>query len=202
MGIWSGIVGFGVGYAVGRTTSGGTTGSSLEGTGRGRATAQSFSLSGVADRLRATIGGVATRTVDVRQVRDVMTPVPETVSPTATLRDAAAAMERADVGDVLVVDGDDLRGILTDRDIAIRAVGGGRDISTTVVADVFTPSVVSISPTSAVQEAIELMRKHDVRRLPVVEAGRPIGVVSLGDLAVAREPASLLSDITTAPPNT
>jgi CBS domain-containing protein len=70
------------------------------------------------------------------------------------------------------------------------------------VSDVLTPSVVSVTPTAPVQEAVELMRQHGVRRLPVVEAGRPIGIVSIGDLAVSREPASLLADFTVSPPNT
>jgi CBS domain-containing protein len=180
MGIWSGVVGFGLGYAAGAKI-GDRPLRSLRGAG---------------------IGGVGRRTVDVRQVREVMTTLPETVTPATSLRDAAAVMGRADVGDVLVVEGDEVRGILTDRDIAVRAVGEGMDVSTTVVGDVSTPGVVSISPESTVQEAIDLMRQHDVRRLPVVEAGRPIGIVSLGDLAVTGEPASLLADITTAPPNT
>jgi CBS domain-containing protein len=180
MGIWSGVVGFGLGYAAG-TKIGDRPIRSLRGSG---------------------IGGVGAPTVDVRRVREVMTTVPETVTPATSLRDAAAVMGRADFGDVLVVEGEELRGILTDRDIAVRAVGEGRDVSAAVVGDVFTSRVVSISPDSTVQEAIHLMRQHDVRRLPVVEAGQPIGVVSLGDLAVSGEPDSLLADITAAPPNT
>jgi CBS domain-containing protein len=129
-----------------------------------------------------------------------MTAAPETVTPDTTIRDAAATMERADVGNLLVVENEQLRGIVTDRDIAVRAVGRGLDPSVTV-RDVQTPSTVSVSPTATVAEAVAVMRDNDVRRVPVVEAGRPIGIVSLGDLAVSREPKSLLADITSAPPN-
>jgi CBS domain-containing protein len=200
MGIFSGIVGFGLGYAAGMRV-GDRPIRSLQRTADD-ARARARSISDAADRVRSRMSGAGARTVDVRQVRDVMTVVPETVGATAPLRDAAAIMERADVGDVLVVEGDELLGVLTDRDIAVRAVAGGRDVSTTVARDVFTPGAVTISPTATVQEAIELMRRHDVRRLPVVEDGRPVGVVSIGDLAVSREPTSLLADITVAPPNT
>jgi CBS domain-containing protein len=90
---------------------------------------------------------------------------------------------------------------LTDRDIAVRAVARGLDASSTPVREVLSASTVAISPTSSVQEAIELMRRHDIRRLPVVESGRPIGILSLGDLAVSREPGSLLADISAGQPN-
>ena len=200
MGIFSGIVGFGLGYAAGMRI-GDRPIRSLQRTADD-ARARARSLSDAADRLRSRMSGSDGRTVDVRQVRDVMTVVPETVGATASLRDAATIMERADVGDVLVVEGEELVGVLTDRDIAVRAVGGGRDVSTTLVGDVFTPGAVTVSPAATVHEAMELMREHDVRRLPVVDEGHPVGVVSIGDLAVSREPTSLLADITVAPPNT
>jgi CBS domain-containing protein len=200
MGIFSGIVGFGLGYAAGMKVGDRPIRSMQRSAEQART--RVGALSDTVRRMRSGVGGIGDRTVDVRQVREVMTTVPQTIASTASLREAAELMRRADVGDVLVTDGGEVRGILTDRDIAIRAVAEDRDILTTLVADVLTPSVVSIPPTATVQEAIELMRKHDVRRLPVVEAGRPIGVVSIGDLAVSREPASLLADITVAPPNT
>ena len=199
MGIFSGIVGFGLGYAAGMRMGDRPIRSMQRTADVARSRAQS--LSATAERVRSRIGGVQDRTVDVRQVRDVMTTVPETVTSDASLREAAAAMERADVGDVLVVDGETLVGVLTDRDIAVRAVARGRDVSTTRVGDVFSSGAVSISPSETVGEAIRLMREHDVRRLPVVEQGRPVGVVGLADLAVSSEPTSLLADIATAPPN-
>lgn len=140
--------------------------------------------------------------IDVRTMREVMSGAPETVTPETTLTDAARVMDRADIGDVLVVDGTgQLRGIVTDRDIAIRAVAEGRDPNTTTVGEVMTPAVETISSNATVQEAIQKMRERDIRRLPVVEGGSPIGVVSLGDLAMSAGSRSVLADLSTAPPN-
>ena len=141
-------------------------------------------------------------TIDVRTVREVMSAAPETVTPDTPLADAAKVMDRADIGDVLIVDGkDQLRGIVTDRDIAIRAVAEGRDPNTTTVEEIMTPTVETISSSATVREAIETMRRHDIRRLPVVDGGSPIGVVSLGDLAMSPGSQSVLADLSTAPPN-
>lgn len=179
MGVFSGILGFGLGYAAGMKI--------------GDRPVQAWR--------KTRIGGVSGGTIDIRQVREVMTAAPETVTAETTLRDVATVMERMDIGNVLVVDGDELGGIVTDRDITVRAVARGLDPSTTPVRQVFTPSAVSVSPLATVQEAIELMRQHDIRRVPVTESGVPIGIVSLGDLAANREPMSLLGDISRASPN-
>lgn len=158
-------------------------------------------LASEAGSLRSRILG---RMVDVRTVRDVMAPSPETVRDDTTLAEAARTMERADIGNVIVVDAADRpRGIVTDRDIAIRAVAGGRDPNSTKVGDVMTGSVVTVTPDASIQEALGLMRQHDVRRLPVVEGNATIGVVSLGDLSMTRRGAAgmALADISAAPPN-
>jgi signal-transduction protein with cAMP-binding, CBS, and nucleotidyltransferase domain len=141
-------------------------------------------------------------TVDVRQVREVMTSNPESVSRQTTLKDAAATMARASIGDVLVVDDDGkLNGILTDRDIAIRGVAEGLDPATTTVGEITSGSVMSVSPTASVNEAMDVMHRHDVRRVPVVESGKAVGIVSLGDLSTSRAARGVLADISTAPPN-
>ena len=203
MGIASGFLGFGLGYAAGmkfgdrpiKTMR--TTASTM------RSGAES--VSAAADKVRARVrraGGTAGgTTVDLREIREVMTAAPETVTPDTTLRDTAKLMERADIGDVLVVEDEQLRGIVTDRDIALRGVARGLNPATTKVNEVFTPSAISVSPTASVDEAIRLMRQHDVRRLPVVESGRPIGIVSLGDLAASTDASTALADISAAPPN-
>lgn len=151
------------------------------------------------------IGGMMERMtgakVDVRQVRDVMTEAPETVELDAPIRDAAAAMARSDIGSVIVVEGGINRGIVTDRDIAIRVVGEGADPVTTTVSEVMTPFPASIGPTASIHEAVQVMREHDIRRLPVVEAGRPVGVVALADLSWSPEAQRLLADLSSAPPN-
>jgi signal-transduction protein with cAMP-binding, CBS, and nucleotidyltransferase domain len=142
------------------------------------------------------------RTMDLRQVREVMTATPQTVSTSASLRDAARLMADADVGAIVVVDErDTVQGILTDRDVAVRGVAQGRDPSTTNVGDVHSRSVISLAPTDTVHEATRMMREHNVRRLPVVADGRAIGIVSIGDLAVEMDPSSVLADISASPPN-
>jgi CBS domain-containing protein len=132
-------------------------------------------------------------------VREVMTPGVVAVSPDASLVEAAQLMRAQDIGDVLVAD-HELIGVLTDRDIALRAVADGADPLTVSAQAVCTPHPVVIGPDDAVSSAIELMREHAVRRLPVVEDGRPVGMVSLGDLAVAQDPGSALADISRAAP--
>ena len=147
-------------------------------------------------------GSAVISSTDMRPVSDVMTSTPETVTVDASLTDAAEQMARADIGDVLVVDAKNmLRGIVTDRDIAIRGVAEGRDPRSTLVGDVTTPAV-SLEPTATVDEAMELMRRYDIRRVPVVRGGKPIGVVSLGDVSTSRRSRAVLADISAAPANT
>ncbi|MEU7278281.1 CBS domain-containing protein [Streptomyces sp. NPDC045431] len=138
-----------------------------------------------------------------RLVRDVMTPGVATVRPDASLVEAAQVMRAQDIGDVLVAEGDRVLGMVTDRDIAVRAVADGADPLTVSAQSVCTPDPVCVTPEDHVADAVELMRRHAVRRLPVVEDGRPLGMVALGDLAVARDPGSALADISRrAEPNT
>jgi CBS domain-containing protein len=135
-------------------------------------------------------------------VRDVMTPDPVTLPLSASLRDAAAAMRDDDIGDVVVVGEDQqVRGIVTDRDIVIRAVAEGRDPTQATLADVVSSDLVTITPDHPIGEAVHLLREAAVRRLPVVEGGRAVGILSLGDLAMARDPDSALADISAAPPD-
>jgi CBS domain-containing protein len=135
-------------------------------------------------------------------VRDVMTKDPVTVPPTATLAQAAQAMSARDIGDVLVVENGKIRSVLTDRDIVVRAVAQGRDPTQTPVSEAASTASVTVSPDEPVEKAVHLMREHKVRRLPVVDQDRVVGVVSLGDLAANRDPDSVLADISEAPPNT
>jgi CBS domain-containing protein len=117
------------------------------------------------------------------------------------LRDAAVRMRDQGIGDVLVVDGDNLVGIVTDRDIAIRAVAESRPPDATTLGDIGSRDLVCVSPSDSIDQAVVVMREAHVRRLPVVEGGRPVGTVSLGDLARAKDPESVLADISDAPPN-
>ena len=134
-------------------------------------------------------------------VREVMTPGVVSVRPDASLVEAAQLMRAQDIGDVLVAGDHDLIGVLTDRDIALRAVANGADPLTVSAQSVCTPDPVVVGPDDAVSAAVELMRDHAVRRLPVVEDGRAVGMVSLGDLAVSENPESALAEISRATPD-
>ncbi|MEG3627930.1 CBS domain-containing protein [Streptomyces poriticola] len=138
-----------------------------------------------------------------RRIRDVMSPATAAVEPMTTVTRAARLMRERDVGDVLVAYDSDLFGVLTDRDIVLRAVADGRDPDDTPVGSVCTPPpVVTLGPEDTTDRAVELMRQHAVRRIPVVEhGGCPVGVVSLGDLAVLEDPDSPLADISRAAPD-
>lgn len=135
-------------------------------------------------------------------VREVMTPGVVAVSPDASLVEAAQLMRAQDIGDVLVAHDDQILGVLTDRDITLRAVADGADPLTVSAQAVCTPSPVVVSPDDEVAAAVGLMRDHAIRRLPVVEDGQPVGIVSIGDLAVSQDPASALADISRARPDT
>jgi CBS domain-containing protein len=134
-------------------------------------------------------------------VRDVMTPNPITLSASDLVKQAACAMRDGDIGDVLVVDDGEIVGILTDRDIVIRVVAEDRDLSHASVGEICSRAILALRPEDAVETAVATMREHAVRRLPVVEEGQPVGIVSLGDLAVERDPHSALGKISAAPPN-
>jgi CBS domain-containing protein len=136
-----------------------------------------------------------------QSIRDVMTSDPHTISTDATLQDAAREMKGDDIGAVLVEDKGSVAGILTDRDIVVRAVAEGRDPSSTKVGDVASRDVSTLTPDSSVEDAIKIVREQHVRRIPVVQDGRPAGIVSIGDLAIERDEDSALADISSAPSN-
>jgi CBS domain-containing protein len=102
---------------------------------------------------------------------------------------------------LIVVESGEVRGIVTDRDIVVRAIADGRDPSSTQVADVATTSTITVTPDQSASEAAQLMRDHDIRRLVVVHDGRPAGIVSIGDLAIELDEGSALADLSSAPPN-
>jgi CBS domain-containing protein len=136
-----------------------------------------------------------------QKIRDVMTRDPRTIQASSSVADAAKVMREADVGPVIVTEGDKIAGIVTDRDVAVRAVAMDRDPKSTPVTEIISSDVVALSPDDSVGEAVQTMRQRDVRRVPVVENGKPVGIVALGDLAVDRDPGSVLGDISTASPN-
>jgi CBS domain-containing protein len=134
-----------------------------------------------------------------QKIRDVMSSNLVTVGMDQTVIDASKAMRDNDVGDVIVVEGDQLLGILTDRDIVVRVLAEGKSPNAPA-SEIATTDLTTLSPDDDAVEAVERMRREAIRRLPVVEDGRPVGIVSLGDLAQSRDPSSALSDISSAPP--
>jgi CBS domain-containing protein len=116
-------------------------------------------------------------------VRDVMTPGPTAVSPATPVRDAARMMVKEDVGPLPIVDGDRLVGIVTDRDLVARVLAEDRDPTGTTVGEVASHDVVTVSADDDLERAISLMARHRVRRLPVVEAERLVGIVAQADIA-------------------
>ena len=134
-----------------------------------------------------------------QQVKDVMTTQLITLDRDASLADAARVMRDQGIGDVIVVDGDDAAGIVTDRDIVIRGVAEGVDPNSTRLGQVVSGDLTSVAPDDPVDRAIELMREKAVRRLPVLESGKPVGVISLGDLAIQGDAGSVLADISDEP---
>lgn len=134
-------------------------------------------------------------------VKDVMTAGVVAVRPDASLVEAAQLMRTQNIGDVVVAEGQDVIGVLTDRDITVRAVADGADPTTVSAQTVCTRNPVTVTPDDRVATAVTLMREHAVRRLPVVENGLPVGMVSLGDVAAVEDPASALADISRAEPD-
>lgn len=134
------------------------------------------------------------------KIAEVMTPAPVTLPMTAPMRAAASLMRDANVGDVLVLDGQELVGIVTDRDLVVRGLAVGADPDVVSVAEVTTASPVTLAPDDDPAEAVALMREHGIRRIPVVERGVPVGVVSIGDLALDQDGTSALAAISAQAP--
>jgi CBS domain-containing protein len=135
--------------------------------------------------LSAIDGSSERRNQMARIVRDVMHEGVETTRPDDTVKHAAILMEACEIGPVPVCDGERLVGIVTDRDIAVRAVAAGRDPNEARVREVMTAEhIVTCREDQPLEEVVELMRRHEVRRLPVLDAQRRlIGMVALADIA-------------------
>jgi CBS domain-containing protein len=136
-----------------------------------------------------------------KKIREIMTEKPTSLAATVTAADAARAMRDHDIGDVVVLENNRLCGIVTDRDIVVRALAEGRDPAVTTIGEICSRELTTLSPTDTVEKAARLMRDKAIRRLPVVDDGQVVGIVSLGDLAVERDRRSVLGEISAASPN-
>ena len=137
------------------------------------------------------------------KVHEVMSQRPRAVSPDTSVLEVAEVMDQEDVGSVPVLEGDRLAGIVTDRDIAVRAVAKGKDPRGMPVREITSRDVVTVGPNDDLSEALKLMASYQVRRIPVVDAEeRLVGVVSQADVALeAKEKAvgQMVEDISRPP---
>lgn len=137
------------------------------------------------------------------RVKDVMTLDVVTIRETDTLRTAANYMRIRSIGDLVVLDeGGALVGIITDRDIVVRGLASGAEPATARVGEFCSREIETLSPEDTLDDAVARMGERAVRRIPVVERGDVVGILSLGDLAQARAADSTLGQISGAPPNT
>jgi CBS domain-containing protein len=117
------------------------------------------------------------------QVRELMTPTPTACRPSTPVDELARVMASQDVGPIPVVDGDELIGIVTDRDLVLRVLAEHRDPRETTAAEIASTDIVTVSPGDDIRLAARLMAEHQVRRLPVVDEGRLVGIVAQADFA-------------------
>jgi len=135
-------------------------------------------------------------------VQDVMTRNPKVVRASTTVKDAACIMRDSKIGDVIVVDdANKVCGIVTDRDLVVKSVASGSDPSKTSIESVCSKDVTALKPTQTTDDAVKMMRDKAIRRLPVLDAGKLVGIVSLGDLAKKIDSGSCLGQISAAPAN-
>jgi CBS domain-containing protein len=118
-----------------------------------------------------------------KSIREVMTSTPETVEAGSPVSEAAKLMKKAHAGMIPVVEGGELRGAITDRDIVLRVVAEDRDPLSTTAGEVASGELVTVGPDQDLDEALKLMGHHQVRRLPVVEDGRLVGILAQADVA-------------------
>lgn len=189
MGLLSNLIAFGAGYTLGAQ--------------KGYEPIKQVSRrakSTVFDRMPRLGSSAAGGIIDIRDVREVMTSAPQTIEASAALPEAARLMRDQAIGDVVVIEGGRPTGIVTDRDIAMR-VALGTNPASVKVRDLVEGELVTIGPTESVQEAMRRMQQRDIRRLPVTQNDRVIGIVSLGDLSRLPGAEAVLADVSNAPPN-
>ena len=134
-------------------------------------------------------------------LRDVMTSDLVLMDASTSAREAAQAMRDNDIGTVIVERDHKTCGIVTDRDLVVRCLADGEQGLKRQLGTICSDELTTLEPDSPVDEAVELMKKKAVRRIPVLRDGRAVGIVSLGDLAQARDRQSALGEVSAAAPN-
>jgi CBS domain-containing protein len=136
----------------------------------------------------------------VTKVRDIMSSAPVCMAPGESVSAAAKAMKQHGIGTVLVLTDGRLSGLVTDRDITVRVLAENRDPQATRVGDICSDEPAVLSPDDDLEQATRLVRDRAVRRIPVLADGTPVGVVSVGDLALEKDARSARSSVSSAPP--
>ena len=122
-----------------------------------------------------------------KSVRDAMTENPRSIGASTSVVEAARLMREEDIGSLPITDDERLVGMITDRDITTRVVAEAADPTSMSVEDVYSRDLVSVEPDEDLDEALQLMARHQVRRLPVVENGRLVGIVAQADIALRED---------------
>jgi CBS domain-containing protein len=135
------------------------------------------------------------------KMRDIMSAAPVSMAATESVSAAARAMKEHGIGAVLIIADGRFSGLVTDRDIAVRVLAENRDPVTTRLGDICSTELAVLGPDDDVEQAIRLVRKLAVRRIPVVRDGIAVGVVSVGDLALEKDRSAALSQVGAARPN-
>lgn len=117
------------------------------------------------------------------QIKDLMTENPSTCEPGTPVAEAAKVMAREDVGPIPVVEGGRLVGLVTDRDLVVRVLAEGLDPETTTVGEIASSDIVTVSPDSSLDEALQVLARNQVRRVPVVDGDRLVGILAQADIA-------------------
>ena len=120
-----------------------------------------------------------------KSIREAMTEDPRSIGQSASVVEAARLMREEDIGSLPITDDEQLVGMITDRDITTRVVAEAADPMKTSVGDVYSQDLITVEPGKDLDEALRLMARHQVRRLPVVENGRLIGIVAQADIALS-----------------
>jgi CBS domain-containing protein len=118
-----------------------------------------------------------------KSISEVMTRDVRATEPSATIADAAKTMASEDIGPIPVVEGGRIVGIVTDRDIVVRVIAAGKDPNSTTVGEIASSDVVTVAPDDDIDDALTMMAQNQVRRLPVVEGDRLVGIVAQADVA-------------------
>ena len=135
------------------------------------------------------------------KMRDIMSTAPVCMAPGESVSAAAKAMKQHGIGTVLLLTDGNLSGLVTDRDITVRVLAENRDPLTTRIGDICSRELAVLGPDDDVQQAARLVRERAVRRSPVLQDGTPVGLVSIGDLALEKDAKSALCGVSAAPPN-